>query len=175
MIQVMEPEHPADLVGATHVQIRRHAQLIERLAAHPDRRGAEPQARDVAAIALRFFDGAGGEHHRHEEVDLFIAVEHRVPSAELNATRALLHRLRRDHQEIAALWAQIRPGLEAIARGDAASVAIETARRFSAAQARHIEREEAELMPLVRRVLDAPLVARVGEAMLRRRGRQTLA
>ena len=169
MIQVMTCAHPVELVHATHADIRRHARILEQLAAHVASRGCDPEARDVAAIVLRFFEAAGGAHHRQEEVELFIAVEAHVPSAELNATRALLHRLRRDHEGIASTWARLRPDLEALAAGATAPLDAEAARQFAAIQAAHIEREEAELMPLARRVLPARTLARLGESMAKRR------
>lgn len=165
-------DHPLEILDGCHQRILRQCTLIDaiaaRLASHP----ADPEARDAARAVVRFFDTAGAAHHRDEEEDLFPALVHYVPSLELNATRALLARLRIDHANLDAAWREMRGTLMALALGGEPNLPIEAAQAFGAAYRRHIALEEAELLPLARRVLDTRLVARLGERMARRRGAQ---
>ncbi len=163
-------DHPIDILDGCHQRIRRHCALIGRLAEHLAAEGGDDRARAAARSIVRFFETAGANHHRDEEDDLFPTLERVAPSLELNAVRDLLHRLRKDHRKLDGLWAQMRARLGEIAAGDAARIDPDAAAAFALAYDRHIALEEAELLPLARRLLDANLVARLGERMARRRG-----
>lgn len=161
--------HAIELVDSCHRHIRDHCRLVERLADHLGWRGADAEAADVARIVVRFFDTTAALHHLDEEIDLFVAVEHYVPSRELNATRALVFRLREDHRRIAAAWRELRPMLAAMSEGAASGPTAEAARRFNALQTDHMHLEETQLLPLARRVLDDGILERLAGSMTRRR------
>ena len=163
-------DHPIDILDGCHQRIRRHCALIGRLAEHLAARGADDEARVTAGLIVRFFETAGANHHRDEEDDLFPALERVAPSLELNAVRDLLHRLRKDHRKLDGLWLQMRARLGEVVAGDPARIDPKAAAAFALAYYRHIALEEAELLPLARRLLDANLVARLGNRMARRRG-----
>lgn len=168
-------DRPLEMLDQCHQRIRRTCDLLVRVAVHIRSRGCDGDARDAARMVVRFFDTAGANHHRDEEDDLFPALVHYVPSAELNAVRSLVFKLRAQHAELDALWAAMRPLAIAVAAGRDSELAVEMAQSFAAATERHIATEEAELLPLARRVLGGPLLARVGASMARRRSvaRQT--
>lgn len=163
-------DHPLEMLDQCHQRIRRTCDLLVRVAAHIGARGLDDDARDAAQMAARFFDTAGANHHRDEEDDLFPTLVHYVPSAELNALRCLVFKLRAQHAQLDAMWASLRPLVLAIAAGQESDLSVELAQSFAEATERHIDTEEAELLPLARRVLAEPLLARVGASMARRRG-----
>jgi len=163
-------DHPIEMLEGCHQRIRNHCTLIGRLAEHLSVRGADDEAREVARSIVRFFETAGANHHRDEEIDLFPALERFAPSLELNAVRDLLHRLRADHVRLDAAWREMRRTLTQLAAGGRPTLDVVAAHGFAADYDRHIVLEEAELLPLARRVLDARLLAALGERMARRRG-----
>ena len=163
-------DHPIEMLDQCHQRIRRTCDLLVNVAAHIRARGLDDDARDAAQLVARFFDTAGAAHHRDEEDDLFPTLVHYVPSAELNALRCLVFKLRAQHAQIEKMWEGLRPELLAIAAGRESDLPVEIAQSFAEATERHIATEEAELLPLARRVLAEPLLARVGASMARRRG-----
>jgi hemerythrin-like domain-containing protein len=163
-------DHPIDILDGCHQRIRRTCATIERLALHLSTQGCDADARIAATGVIRYFDTAGAAHHRDEEDDLFPAIAHHVPSLELNAIFALLAKLRADHKNLDTLWADLRRRLSAVVEGRDGGLTPEIAREFSAAYDRHIVLEESQLLPIARRVLDAPLIAALGHNMARRRG-----
>jgi hemerythrin-like domain-containing protein len=163
-------DHPIDILDGCHARIRRQNALIEKIAARVADGGSDAEAREAARAVVRFFDTAGADHHRDEEEDLFPALVHFVPAAELNATRALLARLRADHATLDAAWREMRGMLMLLVAGGQTPLDAQAARAFAAAYDRHIALEEAELLPLARRVLDPRVVARLGDRMAQRRG-----
>lgn len=163
-------DHPLEILDGCHFHIRRQCAVIGKLAAHLAAGGAEAEAGEAARSVVRFFDTAGADHHRDEEQDLFPTLEHFVPAPELNATRALLARLRADHAKLDAAWREMREVLMRIAAGGESGLDASAARAFAEAYDRHIALEESELLPLARRVLDPRLTAALGSRMARRRG-----
>lgn len=163
-------DRPLDILEACHGRIRRQCALLHKLAAHVRFKGVDGEARHVAEFLLRFFETSAGNHHRDEEDDLFPALEHYAPSLELNAVRALLFRLREDHTRMEQSWTGMRSRLLAMSEGRDGRLTEDLAKRFESAHERHIAFEEAELLPLARRVLPPPALAHLGQSMARRRG-----
>ena len=163
-------DHPIDILDGCHERILRNCALIERIAAHVAEKGADTEAATAAAGVIRYFDTAGANHHRDEENDLFPALQQYAPSAELNAVFDLLFRLKADHKRLDALWAEMRLRLSLLAAGRDGALTTAIAAAFKAAYERHIALEEAELLPLARRVLDEPILRALGGRMARRRG-----
>lgn len=162
MERIPDFDHPVDLLDACHARILRMCETVVQIAAHVAQHEVDEDARIAARNVVRFFDTAGANHHRDEEHDLFPALYHGVPSAELNATRALLARLRAEHLHLDALWADMRARLPGV---DAAH-----AQAFREAYRSHIDLEERELLPLARRVLGDEALTLLGGRMARRRG-----
>jgi hemerythrin-like domain-containing protein len=168
-------DDPIEILDGCHERIRRNCALVERLAAHLADHGNDADARRAAANVLRYFDTAAANHHRDEEADLFPLLQHHVDSAELNAAFDLIRRLREDHRRLDASWARMRERLEEVVQGATGGLTPPLAREFRAAYERHIALEEAELLPLARRVLDSSLLELLGNSMARRRGVQRAA
>ncbi|HET7404270.1 MAG TPA: hemerythrin domain-containing protein, partial [Usitatibacter sp.] len=104
------------------------------------------------------------------EEDLFPALLRCASPRELEALRPLLRRLRRDHEELEALWSAMRLRLQRVADGTGTALDSFAADAFVEHYRRHIGIEETQLLPLARRILDAGAVASVGASMAARRG-----
>jgi hemerythrin-like domain-containing protein len=163
-------DHPIDILDGCHERILRNCALVERIAAHVAAKGADAEAATAAAGVVRYFDTAGANHHRDEEDDLFPALQQYAPSAELNAVYDLVFRLKADHKRLEAHWTDMRKRLADLTEHRDGGLTAKIAAAFRAAYERHIALEEAELLPLSRRVLDESLLRALGGRMARRRG-----
>ena len=163
-------EHPLELLDACHERILRYAEMVARIAQHVAVCGVDEEARKAARGVIRYFDDAGARHHIDEEKDLFPALLRCASPREREALQPLLRRLRHDHEELEALWAAMRLRLQRVADGTDTALDSFAADAFVEHYRRHIGTEEAELLPLARRILDEGSVASVGASMAARRG-----
>jgi len=163
-------DHPFDMLDGCHGRIRENCGRIERIAAHLAGNGADEEARDAAHAVVRFFDTAGAAHHRDEEEDLFPALLASVPCEELATARALIEDLRADHQKLDRAWQEMRRSLLLLAAIGNTGLTVGRAHEFSALYEDHIAREESEMLPLARRVLEPAITHHLGTRMAARRG-----
>jgi hypothetical protein len=170
--ETVEIASPIEVIDGCHDAMRRAARALCALAAQPVAHGVpyDRAGRETAGAVLACFDSVAREHHRDEEDDLFPALFRHVASAELNAVRALVFRLRAEHRRIEALWATMREPVAAVVAGYPAHVDATRAAAFAHALERHLAFEDAQLLPLASRVLDPRLSDHVARRMARRRG-----
>ena len=168
-------DHPIEMLDHCHQRIRRNCDLLLRIARHIRDRGCDGESRDAAIAVMRFFDTAGANHHRDEEDDLFPALTQYAPSLELNAVRCLVFKLRAQHASLDTMWDALRPQLVLVAACRESELTVEMAQAFATSTERHIATEEAELLPLARRVLGEAHLAHMGGSMARRRGLESRA
>lgn len=162
-------EAPFDLLQACHEKVLRMSDLLERLVAHVEARGADANARSAAADVLRYFDLAAPKHHEDEELHVFPALLAQGDARQCEAVA----RLQEEHQRFERDWARLRTVLQAWQGGAAATVADEEVRRlaadFAAMNRAHVELEETLTYPAARSLLDARALARMGAEMQARR------
>ena len=163
-------DHPIEVLDHCHARIRRNCRLIERIAERVRATGPDAESREAAQSVVRFFDTAGSAHHRDEDEDLFPALLQRVPPAELEDTRGLIAALRADHWRLDAAWREMRHTLQLLAAGVDRGPELGEAQALTALYERHIAIEEAQLLPLARRVIGPALAERLGVRMAARRG-----
>ncbi len=154
---------PFDMLAACHERISNLLDIIGRLQAHLPVRGADSEARAAAVRILRYFDMAGPKHHADEEADLFPLLESRAALSEL------LPKLRADHRDMEAAYAVFRPGLVAVAEGDAVLWQQGPATHFCLLYRRHIALEDAELIPVASALISAAEQEQLGRSMADRR------
>lgn len=165
---------PLDVIDGFHEAMRRNARALCRIADACEAPGFPcPEERETAREILRCFDEAALQHHRDEEEDLFPALVNVVPSSELNAVRALVFRLRRDHRRLEGLWMPLSRMVAAIAQGHRAPLAPAHAAEFAVTLERHLDHEDVHLLPLARRVMDQRRSQRMAERMEQRRAPHT--
>jgi len=106
------------------------------------------RSRACAADMLKMFHDRLLAHHDDEERDLFPAVLRVAqPGDEADRAQAMVAQLVREHREIAQLWKQLEPSVQAIANGDLprldSALLNELVRRFN----EHVRTEEEEFLP----------------------------
>jgi iron-sulfur cluster repair protein YtfE (RIC family) len=135
------------------------------------------RSRACAGDMLKMFRDRLLAHHDDEERDLFPAVLRATqPGAETDRARAMVDQLVREHREIAQLWKQLEPAVQAVANGylpslDAACLQ-ELVRRFN----EHVRLEEDAFLPFAQRVLarQAEGMAMLGLALHQRHENEEL-
>ncbi|HKJ71257.1 MAG TPA: hemerythrin domain-containing protein [Gammaproteobacteria bacterium] len=163
---------PIGLLRACHGRVEHFAGLALRLADHPlEPVPAEP-VQQAAGQVLRYFEQAAPLHHADEEQDLLPRLRARLPGPPAAELEALLAGLAAEHAALDARWAELRPFLEALRDGRPVSPDAyrEAAAAFQAAQADHLGRENARILPAAEAHLTAADRAAMGAAMARRRG-----
>jgi pyridoxamine 5'-phosphate oxidase len=163
-------DHPIDMLDGCHGRIRQNCERIEKIAAHVASVGVDAEARDAAHAVVRFFDTAGATHHRDEEEDLFPVLLVCAPRDERAAARVLIDELRADHLRMDHAWRDMRRSLLLLAAVGNDGLTAERAREFRALYERHIAREESQMLPLARRVLEPAMAKSLGVRMAARRG-----
>lgn len=164
-------DQPFEMLLACHERVQRSLDLLLRLQAHVQQRGADEQARSAAADVLRYFDLAGPAHHEDEE-------RHVLPRLRASGRADLAQladQLHADHEAMGRHWGALRPALLALSLGQAAELTREPCEAYASLYALHIEREEAVAYPSAAAGLDDAMLAAMGEEMASRRRRPGVA
>jgi hemerythrin-like domain-containing protein len=158
-------DQPFEMLEACHQRVERTLSLLERLADHLAKHGADDQAQQAARDVMRYFDLAAPHHHEDEE-------RHVLPRLSEQGRAELADRVRREHEAMAAAWAGVRAVLLDVAQGrwtpDVGAAAGWAA--FNALYREHIVLEEREVFPLARDQMGADALGVMADEMARRRG-----
>ena len=138
----------------------------------PELVAAAAKARAMAHDLLKMFREGVAVHHAEEERELFPAVLREAePGAELDAARAMVAQLVREHRDMEARWAQLQPAVEAVSRGESppmdAPLIEDLVQHFFA----HAHFEEEHFLPLAQKVLGrrSEAMAELGRTLHARR------
>lgn len=162
---------PIDMLEACHERVQAQLRTLTRLVQWLPEHGADTQARQAAANVMRYFDQAAVNHHLDEEEDLLPRLLQRVDDARREALVSLVEWILADHQRLFGLWAALRVYLVAIAAGHASELPPALVSAFQDGYARHIAKEEGELLVHARALLSEADMAEIGATMTRRRTR----
>ncbi|MEW5903358.1 MAG: hemerythrin domain-containing protein [Pseudomonadota bacterium] len=157
---------PLQMLRACHGRITAQCTTLQRLHQHLQAQGNDAQAVQAARAILRYFDMAGRFHHQDEEQDLFPLLR---ASGSPQAAE-YIDRLLQEHRTLDEAWQDLRPLLVAIAEHHAHALDGAVVERFNHGYAQHIAFENAHLLPLAERVLDAAQLQQLGRSMAARRG-----
>ena len=168
-------EVPLEMLAACHLRVADQCATLQRLVPHLMQHGADERARSAAARVLRYFDTAARDHHADEEVDLFPALIESMAGSDAVCLHEITAALTAEHRQLEAHWLRVRTALQAIVDADAdadarVSLDAELVDPFVDLYARHIAREETELLPMAARLLGDAELDRIGRAMRQRRG-----
>jgi hemerythrin-like domain-containing protein len=163
-------EAPLEMLSACHGRIEDQCATLRRLQAHLPSHGSDEQARAAATALMRYFDLSAKQHHRDEEQDLFPALVESMAGSDPVCVRELTAGLAAEHRELEVRWRRLRAVLERVVEGERVSLSVEEVEAFAGLYARHIQREEQELLPMAARLLGDEDLERIGRAMRERRG-----
>ena len=163
-------DQPIAVLKHCHDRIRKQLATLEKLLAHLPAHGADQGAREAAAAVLKYFDKAAHVHHEDEEHDLVPMLQAVAQGEDADVLAALVPGILQDHAEMDAMWQGLHPQLGAIAAGSAAALADGAVRHFVQRYTAHMEREEANIAPMAKRLFSPAQMAQLGRAMQQRRG-----
>lgn len=162
-------DDPIGLLRACHRRIAERLDLLERLPQYVEIHGADASAQSAAQRILNYFERAAEHHHQDEEEDLFPMLRQaRGRAGWSERVLESLDQLTVEHARLAWRWAQARPSVVALARGQRVqNLRIdELVRAYRA----HMAVEDSMIFPLATTLLDPAELQRLGTAMQRRRG-----
>lgn len=163
-------EVPLEMLAACHGRVQQQCETLLRLQNHLGKKGPDRAAQDAAAAVMRYFDSAARHHHEDEEVDLFPALLDAMAGSDAVCIRDLTDALRAEHRLLEARWQDLRRSLNRVTHGEPATLDAAMLSGFVELYDRHIQREEAELLPMAARLLSDAELDRIGRAMRARRG-----
>ena len=162
---------PLALLEACHLRMARQLLTLERLLARQARTGpaVDYEIRAAATAIRRYFDEAAPRHHRDEEQDLLPAVLESMAGSDAVCLKGMVGRLVREHRHLEEVWQALRPTLLALGQGQPVLLDAGRAGAFIAAHREHLAYEDAEIMPMARRLLSDGQIEQIGLAMRARR------
>lgn len=159
---------PLAMLVACHDRVRHYAALTRTLVTHLEQHGADAAAIAGAQSILRYFDVAAPLHHQDEDEDLFAAM---LPLAD-PTLRANIEAIMAEHDTLGALWQEVRQALLAVVAGDDNQLTHALAARFAQLYPAHALREEEDIYPYAKVLLDEATLAELGRRMAARRGQR---
>jgi hemerythrin-like domain-containing protein len=163
--QATESDAPLQDFSKCHVGF---VTVLEASLGLPEMIATAARSRTCAADMLKMFHNRLLAHHDDEERDLFPAVLRVAePGEEADRAQAMVAQLVREHREIAQVWKQLEPAVQAVANGYLpqldAVLLRELVQRFN----EHVRAEEEEFLPFAHRVLarQADDMAMLGSAL----------
>ena len=154
-----------------HRRIEHRCALMERLVEHLAERGCDADARATAGHIVRFFDEDVARHQDDEELDFYDSVADAAPEKSRARVAALVAKLRVEHRELQALWADaLRPQLLAVQQGRSAYFGGKAVERCHQLYIQHTECEEQDLIPLAEKHFSPAKLESLGRGMAARRG-----
>ena len=106
-------EEPFEMLLACHDRVARMLDLIGKIREHLLQFGADEQVRQACRDVMRYFDKAGPQHHRDEELHVFPTL---IGTQDLEMIQ-IVAKLQIDHQEMARRWVIARSLLDDIESG----------------------------------------------------------
>jgi hemerythrin-like domain-containing protein len=129
---------------------------------------AAAKARVMANDLLKMFREGVMTHHAEEEQELFPAVLRAAhPGAEFEQVRAMVDQLVREHRDMEVRWAQLKPAVEAVARGETREVNAAQIQDLVQHFFAHAHQEEEHFLPLAQKILErhSESMAALGRAL----------
>lgn len=163
------PDAPLQMLAACHQDLQAQCAALEHLVLYIGECGVNEDARQLIRSALHFFDEAVPLHHADEEQDLFPALLESMAGSDPVCLREITRGLAQEHQVLQAAWRQLRPSLERALAGEEAALSAGAVDAFASLYLGHVEREDAELLPMAARLLADEELVRIGRAMVARR------
>lgn len=158
-------DDPLGMLHACHERMLAHCDMLAELLPHIAQKGIDDEARGAINRVVKYFTTSAVHHHQDEEQDLFPLLNRQ--SLKL---ADIVHRLKKEHVELAGLWDAIAPALKAPSTlADNADLAANID-RFCNLYREHIEFENKELLSIARHILSHRQLEEMGDAMARRRG-----
>lgn len=156
---------PIGLLRTCHQKILFFAEQLELLLPQLQSGALGLQTASDCSKIYTYFHKAGAEHHKDEEEQLFPKL------ARVSLKLAdKVHKMRKQHQQMDALWQQIAPQLSRPNTISDADSFVEQCSAFIELQREHVAYENEEILDMVPLLFNANEIKKLGKEMAERRG-----
>jgi pyridoxamine 5'-phosphate oxidase len=163
-------DQPIAVLKHCHERIRKQLRTMQKLLDHLPEFGANLDAEKGATAILRYFNNAAPQHHADEEQDLLPMLRTSAQGKDAALLDILLPEIMQEHQQMEIVWQALAQQLTRIASGESAVLSAAHVQQFIALYTSHMEKEEAHIAPMAKRVFSDTQMAQLGRAMRNRRG-----
>lgn len=160
---------PIAFLKHCHDRIRKQLDTLQKLLAHLPGHGADEQARQAARAVQKYFNQAAHLHHDDEEQNLVPMLQQTARDADAALLAQLVPGILADHQQMDNDWNIINSQLDAIANTGGTTLSADDVNRFCDAYTAHMQKEEANIAPMAKRLFSPEQMAQLGQAMQQRR------
>ncbi|MFJ2989240.1 hemerythrin domain-containing protein [Collimonas sp. NPDC087041] len=162
---------PIAVLKHCHDRIRKQLDTLQNLIEHLPQHGSDVQAQQAAQSVMRYFNQAAPHHHADEEVDLLPMLSVTASGEDAALLQKLMPEIMAEHQQMDKLWHALDLQLKPIAAGESANqLSAHDVQQFSAIYSAHMEKEEAWIAPMAKRLFNEQQMQQLGSAMQQRRG-----
>ncbi len=162
-------DQPIAVLKHCHDKLRKQLTTLEKLVPHLGTRGADDEARQAARGVIKYFEQAAPLHHEDEERDLVPMLLAQAKDADAALLAQLVPDILEEHRQMEAMWQDLHEQLRGVADGGVAVLWGHDVRRFTDMYRGHMEREEAHVAPMAKRLFSPAQMAQLGQAMQQRR------
>ncbi|MFC5474612.1 hemerythrin domain-containing protein [Paraherbaspirillum soli] len=169
-------DQPIAVLKHCHERIRKQLTTLQKLLNHLQQHGVDAGARQAAASIMRYFNQAAPHHHADEEVDLLPMLVATAQDDDARLLDQLMPEILSEHAQMDKLWQTLNKQLVQIAGGEitdkTAALSAQDVNQFSSMYSAHMEKEEAWIAPMAKRIFSEEQMKQLGAAMQQRRGIQ---
>ncbi|MEN3362997.1 MAG: pyridoxamine 5-phosphate oxidase [Burkholderiales bacterium] len=162
-------DQPIAVLKHCHDRIRKQLRTLQRLMDHLEQAGADVDAKQAATAVMRYFNNGAVNHHEDEERDLLPMLKATATDADAGLLQALLPDILQEHQQMDAVWQTLNRQLKEISAGTSSSLSRVDVNRFTETYLAHMEKEEAHIAPMAKRLFSDAQMVQLGDAMRCRR------
>ncbi|HEX2530211.1 MAG TPA: hemerythrin domain-containing protein [Burkholderiaceae bacterium] len=163
-------DQPIAVLRHCHDRIRKQLRTLEKLLTDLPVFEVNIDARQGANAVLQYFGNAAPNHHADEEKDLLPMLQVTATGEDATLLAELIPQIMEEHVQMEAAWQVLERQLRFIASGESSELSARDVKRFVQVYSTHMEKEEAHLAPMAKRLFNEQQMIRLGNAMRTRRG-----
>ncbi len=156
---------PLATISGCHTRTSQQCADLRRLVLHLGECGCDAQAQQLSRQILQHFDSAAFQNHVEEEAFLFPTLLESMAGSDAVCLREMASSLTRQHRALERMWEGLREQVSAIATAGSAALGAVDVEAFIEANQRHMECEEAELLPMASRLFTDNELAYLRDAL----------
>lgn len=164
------PQGALEMLARLQARTLQQCATLRRLAEYLAECGSDDQARRAAETVLRYFDTCPRQYFKDEEEDLYPALLESMAGSDPVCLNELTAAMTQQHRSLENSWARLRTHLQAVVSRQAATLDRAQVEAFATLYRKHIEREQAELLPMAERLLTDEALEQVWASMRVRHG-----
>jgi hypothetical protein len=164
------PKGALEMLARLQARTLQQCATLRRLTEYLAECGSDEQARRAGETVLRYFDTCPPQYFSDEEEDLYPALIESMAGSDAVCLNELTAAMTQQHRMLQAKWSRLRESLAAVVSERATTLDRAEVEAFAALTRSHIEREQAELLPMADRLLTGEALDQIWSSMRVRHG-----